>query len=284
MQEDNIITLKDGRRLGYAEYGDPKGKPLFYFHGWPSSRLGAISFNKAAKRQRVRIIALDRPGYGLSDYKKDRTLLEWSDDVVEVTKQLHIKKFSVVGVSGGAPYAAACAYKMPNRLIKTGIVVGLAPTTIEGVLEGLPPLSKFAWRFYSKFPITAALASIEQLLEARKFFPTIITYSFRAKADQEILGNKTIRDQLAENKKEAFRQGKMGPLLDLFLYTSDWGFRLQNITAKVLLWYGEDDKNVSLAMGKYYKSQIPRSILTVYPNEGHILFYRHGDEILKALR
>ncbi len=76
------IKLKDGRTLGYAEYGAPKGKPIFEFHGNPSSRLGSILFDEAAGKLGIRVIGIDRPGMGLSDYKPGRKLLDRPDDVI----------------------------------------------------------------------------------------------------------------------------------------------------------------------------------------------------------
>ncbi len=92
MNENCTLLLKDGRKLGYAEYGDPKGKPVFFLHGWPSSRLQAKVTDKAAKKLKIRVISPDRPGYGLSDFKKDRTLLEYADDIEELADKLNIKK------------------------------------------------------------------------------------------------------------------------------------------------------------------------------------------------
>lgn len=67
---DNVVKLPDGRNLGYADYGDPLGKPIFYFHGWPSSRLEGMTFHAAGLKLGARIISPDRPGLGLSDFKK----------------------------------------------------------------------------------------------------------------------------------------------------------------------------------------------------------------------
>src|SRR5690242_4253772 len=99
MSENNQIRLKDGRKLGYAEYGDPKGKPLFFFHGFPTSRFHAKRTDQAAKELGIRVIAPDRPGFGLSDFQIGRTLLDFPDDVLELANYLGIKKFVVEGVS-----------------------------------------------------------------------------------------------------------------------------------------------------------------------------------------
>lgn len=282
LHENKTIILKDGRRLGYAEYGDAKGKPIFFFHGWPSSRFQGSVTHNSAKKLGIRIISPDRPGYGLSDFKKNRTLLDWPDDVIELANQLGIAKFSVVGVSGGGPYAAVCAYKIPERLINVGIVVGLAPTDIEGVLEGMAIINKLAWRFYHRFPWLRTLAALIHLSQARKIIPNFFSVAFRSNSDRKIMSKK-VKQDIAKNRDEAYKQGKEGTAMDLKIYTDDWGFLVNKIKSEVFLWYGEKDKNVSVNMGKYYASKIKKSKLVIYPNEGHFLIRRHVEEILNTL-
>ena len=82
-RESQRITLKDGRTLGYGEWGDRAGRAIFYFHGYPGSRYEAALADETANRIGARIIGLDRPGMGLSSLKPGRQLLDWSDDVSE---------------------------------------------------------------------------------------------------------------------------------------------------------------------------------------------------------
>lgn len=126
--DSRTLRLRDGRLLGYAEYGDPGGPALFYFHGFPGSRLEARLGDAVAARNGVRLIALDRPGFGLSHFKPGRTISEWPDDVVELADALGIDRFAVMGVSGGGPYVAACALKIPHRLIGAAMVSSTAPS------------------------------------------------------------------------------------------------------------------------------------------------------------
>lgn len=282
MTNDKIIILSDGRKLGYAEYGDLRGKPLFFFHGWPSSRLQAKPLDIIAKKLQIRIISIDRSGYGLSEFKEKRTLLDWPDDVRELADKLKIQKFAVMGVSGGGPYTTVCACKIPERLTKVGIVVGLAPTDITGILRDMKFLNRFVWRWYHTFPFLMQISSSLLWLQARKYIPNYFSPAFRAKADREMLSS-GLKKEMETNMQEAFRQGRKAAVMDLKLYTDDWGFRLQDIRAKVFLWYGDADQQVPLAMGEYYASQIPKSKLTIYPNEGHLLGMTHAKEILQAL-
>jgi pimeloyl-ACP methyl ester carboxylesterase len=82
-KDTNFLTLHDGRKLCYAEYGDPEGLPIFVFHGNPNSRLlwGVIPGSPFLPG--VRLIAPDRPGFGRTEFKKGVTTLEnWPNDVV----------------------------------------------------------------------------------------------------------------------------------------------------------------------------------------------------------
>ncbi len=130
--EDMLSQTKifeDGRTIGFAEYGDPHGKPIFFFHGFPGSRFEAELFHDVALANNIRIIAVDRPGMGLSSFQKDRTLLDWPDDILELADKLGVDDFAVMGISGGGPYAAACAKEIrSSRLKKVGIISAMGPT------------------------------------------------------------------------------------------------------------------------------------------------------------
>ena len=268
--------------LGLIEYGDPNGKPLFYFHGWPGCRLSGSETDEAAKKVGVRVISTDRPGIGLSDLKKDRTMLDWPDDVLELADYLAIGKFAVMGCSGGGPYVAVCAYKIPERITKAGIVVGLAPPSIKGNLDGLPLQGKLGWENYHRFPFTRVFASLGAMIEF-KYIPILGSlFGFPTKEDSVIF------KALAKNNefpaiKEAFRQGIKGPADDLRVYTDDWGFKVKDIKVKVYLWYEAKDKCVSLNMARYYKSQIPGSKLFIDPDGGHLARYFFEEKILTTL-
>jgi pimeloyl-ACP methyl ester carboxylesterase len=134
------IQLKDGRSLGYVDYGNPDGKPIFCFHGFFGSRLDWTYFDDACRFEdlNARIIVADRPGMGLSDFKPKRKLLDWPNDVVELADSLKLDRFGVMGISGGGPYAVACAYKIPERLTATAIVSGMGPSEAPAVRKGQP--------------------------------------------------------------------------------------------------------------------------------------------------
>ena len=131
----NQILTRDGRSLAYADFGDPVGKPVFYFHGANGSRLERHPDESIAVSLGARIITIDRLGHGLSDFQPNRKLLDWPDDVEALADALEIGTFAVVGFSAGAPFVAACAYKIPHRLISAGIISGFASYDRPGATE-----------------------------------------------------------------------------------------------------------------------------------------------------
>ncbi|HWH24552.1 MAG TPA: alpha/beta hydrolase, partial [Candidatus Limnocylindria bacterium] len=98
---DRQLRLADGRLLGYAEFGDPAGTPVLFFHGLGTSRLICPPDEGVARGLAVRLIAVDRPGIGLSEPLPGRRLLDWPADVVQLAEQLGLRRFAIVGWSGG---------------------------------------------------------------------------------------------------------------------------------------------------------------------------------------
>ncbi|UOF91043.1 alpha/beta hydrolase [Fodinisporobacter ferrooxydans] len=133
---DGCIKLSDGRTLGFAEFGQMDGHPIFVFHGTPGLRFHLFSHLATKITQgNIRVIAPERPGYGLSDPKPDRTILDWAGDVQQLANHLRIERFSLVGISGGDPHAIACTYAMPHRVIKAAVICGIGPLNVPGALD-----------------------------------------------------------------------------------------------------------------------------------------------------
>jgi len=279
------ISLLDGRRLAYAEYGDPQGKPVFFFHGTPGSRLFHHPDASVAASAGARIIAVDRPGFGRSDFKPCRTLLDWPNDVVQLADALNIQRFAVMGYSGGGPYAAVCASSIPERLTAAGLISSIAPLDSPQVTRGmqgmghlffsldrhLPPLAKLGcwlmcttWRHNPDLYFRSQINGLRNSEEAHTLLPKM-------------------KAMLTADFIEAVRSGTQGITWDLELLSRPWGFHLHVINCDVLLWHGESDTQAPIAMGKRLASAIPHCRVTLFPGEGHWAIYSHWQEILTAL-
>ncbi len=288
VRPDNVITLPDGRALGYAECGDPSGVPILHFHGTPSSRLDLMTpaFDAIAGRLGVRYLAIDRPGMGLSDPRPGRTILDWPVDVVGFAEGLGLSRFSVCGVSGGSPYAIACALRIPHRLKSVGVVSGIAPMDTaeprEGMSRGnrtlffmgrhLPTLLRWSLKRVAKQLVLGSDALVERLMAA---LPGV---------DREILAVPSNRAHFLAVVRSAFRWGERGGLEDLVLVSRPWGFDLGQVPMVVNLWFGGKDVNVPPAAGRYLARRLERSEARYYPDEGHLsLIWNRFEEILTGL-
>ena len=127
------VKTPDGRQLSTQTYGDPDGKPVFLLHGTPGSRIGPHPRGTVLHRLGVRLIAFDRPGYGDSDRFEGRRVADAATDVLAIADAFDLDKFAVVGRSGGGPHALACAAKLPDRLTRAAVLVGLAPPVADGL-------------------------------------------------------------------------------------------------------------------------------------------------------
>ena len=123
----HFLTRKNGLRIAWEEYGDPAGEPVFFCHGWPSSRTMAALTHEAAREVGVRIISPDRPGIALSQFQPGRTFLDWPALFTELAAALGIARYRILAVSGGAPYAYASAWAKPDEVKALAVVSGAVP-------------------------------------------------------------------------------------------------------------------------------------------------------------
>jgi len=280
----NKITLRDGRALAYAEYGDPRGKPVFFFHGTPGSRLFHPA-DDVTTRVGVRLITTDRCGYGESTFLPDRRLLDWPNDVAQLADALGFGKFAIIGHSGGGPHTLACAYALPDRITAAATIAGAGPIETPGAADNMVPINKFGFKFgqYFPWPITRAITSVlfhERCTNPAKAFDNDKT---RPPADQAIMDRPEIRELCITTEVEAFKPGIKGMAWDVRLITRPWGFRLEEIKVPVQIWHGTADNVTSIRMAQYMAGKIPNSQLITCPEEGHMLLIPHWEEILTTL-
>jgi pimeloyl-ACP methyl ester carboxylesterase len=284
--EDETLALHDGRRLGYAQYGRPDGEPIFYFHGHPGSRLEARFARQAAAEAGHRLIALDRPGYGLSDLRPGRVITDWPDDVAEAADQLGLGRFSVAGASGGGPYALACAWRMPGRVTRAAVISGVAPYQVPGITRGMRWQNQVGFRLGARWPVLARalMRSMQRNISSRPERTIDALARAMSPADAQIVRRPEVRDVLVADITEAFRQGIAGAAGDVALLGRPWGFSLREIEPEVHLWQGEADTLVPPAMGRYLAEQIPQCHATMLPGEGHLLVIDRMPDLIEAFR
>jgi pimeloyl-ACP methyl ester carboxylesterase len=280
-----VLRLSDGRRLGYADYGDPRGAPVLFFHGTPGSRRVARFADQAARRRAVRLIAPDRPGFGLSDFQAARTLGAWPADVVELADALGIGRFAVAGVSGGGPYVAACAWRLAGRLTQAGIVSGIGPLDDPSLAAELSRTWRAGFAVVRRLPAAVRVALGLGVLGLHRA-PGCVLASLAAslpEVDRATFRRPRVRALLLDDAREALRQGTRGALHELILFSRPWDVPLGEIRMPVQLWHGEADAQVPLAIARRLAAALPDCRASFVAGAGHLWVLGHLDEVLAAL-
>ena len=282
---DSFITLKDGRTLGYAEYGDLHGRPVFFFHGMPGSRFFRPP-DEITRELGVRLITTDRPGYGESSFQPGRRILDWPGNVLQLADTLGLHKFAVAGHSGGGPYVLACAYSLPSRVTVAASLCGAGPVETPHGTNGMQLQNKLGF-LYGKFVPWPLWQLIIWIAYRHKLAPVAGTArhhrGHRPSADELLMDLLEIRETCIESEKEAFRPGLLGFAWDARLLTRTWGFQLEKIYVPVLLWHGTEDNMTPLPMAKYVANRLPNCRAIFCEGEAHLLIFPHWKEILTQI-
>lgn len=292
----SIFALSDGRCLGYIDYGvgghGEAAPTTLYFHGFPGSRLEGTIAAPYTMAQGVRLIAIDRPGMGLSTFQPARTFADWPKDVLELVDHLKIDEFYVLGASGGGPYVIACAHLIPESILGAAIVSGVYPFNLgtEGMLIGTRLLM---WTAASRWLHGCIAPLLEWLMGkvARDYeHPEKLQELFmremagRHEKDLRCLDDMVLRTQVIEALRESFRQGSYGLAWEARLYGGDWGFALEDVDFAVQLWHGRMDVNVPVATAERAAGLLRGAKLRVIEQESHLsLPVTHLKDILECL-
>ncbi len=277
------LTRPDGRRLAWFERGSPSGSVVFAFHGLPGSRLQAHPDDSIACAARARVIYVDRPGFGRSDPQPDRRLADWAADIESLADHLRVERFAVVGVSGGGPFACACAAKLGERVTRAAIVSGVGPPGTMAraknwvVRLGFRAAPRLSWLIAPPIAIAARAA-----VHAPGFFLDRLIEQV-PQCDRDILRRPQIRAVLVQDMIEAFRSGHAGLLQDLRLEACPWGLALEQVSCPVRLWHGELDATVPVAATEALAALLPHASVCITPNAGHFLVFDLWGEILRWL-
>ena len=262
------LELADGRRLAFDDVGDPDGRPVVYLHGCPDSRLTRHPDDSIAARAGVRLVAVDRPGYGSSDPPADWTLDSVARDVAALVDHLRIERSALLGWSSGGPVALACAAAFPQTFDVVGVAAGTVPTAPDGeiddVVREIVPLVVPA-------DLTPSLA-LEHVREAK---------SDAYLADLDSVDG--LAEQLVTGVMAATAHGFSGVEFDIRNLMTPWTFDASAIEQPVLLWYGENDDVVAPSVGTALADLLPRASLEIIEGATHLLPLVHWSTLFEEL-
>lgn len=279
----NIYRLPDGRDLGYVRFGNEDGPQVFYLHGLPGSRLeGKGFYGKHLAKFGAGMISVERPGLGLSTPQPGRTLSDHAQDVLQLAKHLGLEEWWVIGVSGGGPYALACArHHPPENLRGVAICAGLGPYEfgLHGMGLGTKSMLlcfRFApWILHLVYrPIVwlqSFLSDEKQVDMMQKNMQKPNSLLQIQEKDIEIFKDRDLLMTVTASSREHFRQGFGGYVEDGRCMCEDWDFRIEDIDFRpIQLWHGKYDVNCPKHMAEKIAGALGEGVELNIVDETHV--------------
>ncbi len=263
------VELTDGRQLGYAEIGPRDAESrIVYCHGSPGCRLeiGALLHAGDVPTEELRIVAFDRPGFGLSTPQPSRTFMSFAADLAEAADKLDIGVMSLLGASGGAPYAMASAIALSERVERMAIVVGAGPPGAAGMEDSAIRRLPSQWAVLRRLQFWLLAMAFRRGRGDDALDKSIATLS---EVDRRAMQRSLVRRWFGEVFAESLRQGGREAAVETAMYWTDWGFNPRDVAVPVTLWYGAQDTSMPIAVGRWLQEEIPESRLEVWPEHGH---------------
>ncbi len=282
---EHRIERPDGRTVAVAETGDPRGPAVVLAHPAPGSRLHDPD-PAATRAAGVRLIAVDRPGYGASTPFADGvtpTIPSHADDIAAALAALGVSDVGAVGWSAGGRVALALAARHPDLVRAAAIVATPAPQ------EAVPwiPEEHLAMIDQLRGDPGRATAVLGEVFAEMAAMPPAAALSMvgGGRADEAALAaDPARRVRIEVMLAEAMAQGSVGMAADIVSYTvAPWGFDLAAVGAPTTALYGADDESVPPAHGRWYAGQVPGAELRVVPGIGHLVALTRWADVLAAV-
>lgn len=259
----------DGSTVGFELAGAPGGLPLLVCHGLADSRRCVWPLAQAASDLNLLVVAPDRPGVGLTDPRRLECVTDWVSDAAAVLDALGLERAAVLGISGGGPFAAACAARLPSRVSGLLLVCSLGMT--EWGSRGVALGERLSLVLATRTPAFGAwflerLAALARI--SPRLFLELATVEL-PQVDRDALRRSPQREAFVEGYLEAFRSGRAGVEQDLRVLRRPWGFSLGSIRAHTWVHHGDADATVSPEHGRRFADAIPGARLRLHAGHGH---------------
>lgn len=284
--EGNIAVGED-RQIGFAEFGDPQGRAVFWLHGTPGARRQIPTEARAfAARKNIRLIGIDRPGIGSSTPYQYENVLGFTEDLRTIADVLGINRFAVIGLSGGGPYTLATAAAMPDRVVMAAVLGGVAPLIGEdGISSGLMELAKIVRPIIevADTPIRWVAGSLIKLIGPFGS-PALDLYArISPDGDRNLLSRPEFKAMFLDDLLNGSRKQLAAPFADIVVFARDWGFRLEDIKVPVRWWHGDADHIVPYAHGEHAVARIADAQMYTLPGESHLAGLGVPEDILTKI-
>lgn len=279
----STITLKDGRKLAFAQVGDLQGRAVLLLTGTGTGRSQAYWFDAAARTAGVHLIVTDRPGYGHSDPDPDLSFLKHVDDVRALLDHLGLARVAIAGMSGGGGYAMACGYRMPDRVERVVMACGMIPVPPEVYRKMSGPV-RMIFSLCRRMPRLATW--LLNRMQGGGVDPDGRAFKRKLKqlpeADRRVLERSGMRELCyGAPAQDALRQGMGIFVEEMALYGRPLGFELAEVRVPVRVWHGLLDANVVIDIARHVAASVPDARLTIEPEAAHLFGFGDPDGLMQ---
>ncbi|MCV7226346.1 alpha/beta fold hydrolase [Mycolicibacterium komossense] len=284
--EGNVAVGGD-RQIGFAEFGDPQGRAVFWLHGTPGARRQIpVEARLCAEQQGIRLIGIDRPGIGSSTPHQYGTVADFAHDLHTIADVLGIDQMAVVGLSGGGPYTLGCAAVLPDRVLAIGVLGGVAPTIgPDAIGGGVMALASFVAPALPIVGLPLRLAAVSLIRLIRPVAPVALELYARMspEGDRRMLARPEFKAMFLDDLLNGGRKQLAAPFADVVVFARDWGFRLDEVKVPVRWWHGDLDHIVPYTHGQHVVSRLPDAELYTLPGESHLGGLGRAEDILGTM-
>ena len=282
------VRTPAGRVFGYYDFGDPEGTPVLAMHGTPACGAGFVWADTVCRERGVRLLAPDRPGIGYSDRLPagpQATVVDHTAALLTFADALDVDSFSLLGYSGGGPYALAMAHAVPDRTRALAVVSGAGHVGEWATLADFDTTDRQMSRLATRVPSFAriALATSARIAKIAPRVSMWFAMTEMAAADREIVAQFPSASSALAVFTQAFLRGGAGVVDDYAALARPWGFQVEDITVPVHCWHATSDVNVPHRHTEDLAARIPGAGVTMWDGEGHLAIVGRVDEVLDCL-
>ncbi|HJP87492.1 MAG TPA: alpha/beta hydrolase [Candidatus Limnocylindrales bacterium] len=278
------VATPDGRSLDIWLAGPEEGRPLFFHYGTPSSGRPYDGHAAAAAARGIRLVSYARPGYAGSTRHAGRRVVDAVADTRAILDHLGIDRAHVAGWSGGGPHALAHAALLPDRVLGTAILAGVAPWGAEGIDWFAGMGAENVTEFQAALDGPEALLPVVEpgVAAMADMQPEELVASLGDLVDEVDAGaldDPMLADWLARVMREGMRTGVWGMFDDDIAFTMPWGFDPGIIRSPVHVWQGGHDRMVPFGHGRWLAANCGGACPHLDPAQGHLSLVvdRFGD-------
>lgn len=285
-----FVRRPDGSRIALSDFGPSNGRPVILTHACFSGRHPPRDFTRALIEAGYRPIAIDRPGYGLTDFHAGIAVHPAGEpfgaaaqDMVTVLDALGLKSADVVG-RGGAQAALAFAALYPQCCGRVLLISPIPPTKCDVGWRGLFGAYREIYRLRPNL-IPHSIRLMSRLMD-RKFVAKMVRKTLANTPPDLAITDRPGFDEDYYRTMQMYALGK----LEGYIHEQRYVIREETDGYapdgdKIVVIHGEYDAVLDVGAARnYWQQRLPGAHFEEIRGKGRLLDYDVPDLVVDRLR